>query len=73
MVDGLQTLQRKPSLLLVDDLSSALDIDTESRLWQRVAERLSTTGATCLAVSHRRPVIERADVVISLDRGRKVG
>ncbi|MDQ4075633.1 MAG: ABC transporter ATP-binding protein/permease, partial [Chloroflexota bacterium] len=45
---------RHPELLLCDDLSSALDVETEQLLWQRLLA--GQTQATCLVVSHRRPV-----------------
>jgi ATP-binding cassette, subfamily B, bacterial len=52
---------------VVDDLSSALDVDTEAELWARLA----TGGpATCLVVSHRRAALQRADEVIVLSDGR---
>jgi ATP-binding cassette subfamily B protein len=61
-----RALVRRPSLLVLDDLSSALDVATEQRLW----ERLATAGASMLVVSHRRAALERADHVVVLDRGR---
>ncbi len=54
-------------LLVVDDLSSALDAATEATLWGRLAAR---PGATVLAVSHRRAALRRADRVIVLKDGR---
>ena len=65
-----RALLRRPSLLLVDDLSSALDADTESRLWARITAGIGD-GRGVIAVSHRPPVLERADQVIRLDRGRR--
>ena len=62
-------LLRDADLLVFDDISSALDVETERRLW----EGLFTGGAvTCLVVSHRRAALERADRVIVLDEGRVV-
>ncbi len=58
---------REPELYVFDDLSSALDVDTEAKLWQRI-EQLA--GATCLVVSHRRSVLRRADRIIVLENGR---
>jgi ATP-binding cassette subfamily B protein len=58
---------REPELLVLDDLSSALDVETERQLWERVFEM---EGVTCLAASHRRPALRRADHIIVLKEGR---
>lgn len=60
-------LVREPQLLVVDDLSSALDVETEASLWARV---LARPGTTVLAVSHRRQALRRADEIIVLEDGR---
>jgi len=58
---------RNPELLVFDDLSSALDVDTERILWERLVGR---GNPTCLVVSHRRPALRRADRIIVLKDGR---
>lgn len=58
---------RTPELLIFDDLSSALDIETEQQLWERVFARPETTG---LIVTHRRVALQRADQIILLKNGR---
>ena len=70
-----RALVRSPDLLVVDDLSSALDVETERLLWDRIADaaRAGDGPATLLVVSHRRAALERADQVVVLDRGRVVG
>lgn len=62
---------RDADLLVVDDLSSALDVDTERTLWARL--RTGPHGQrvkTVLAVSHRRAVLRQADRVIVLAGGQ---
>lgn len=70
-----RALVRAPDLLVVDDLSSALDIETEQLLWERIAgaARDGRGPGTLLVVSHRRAALERADQVVVLDRGRVAG
>ncbi|HYZ99374.1 MAG TPA: ABC transporter ATP-binding protein, partial [Acidimicrobiales bacterium] len=64
-----RALVRRPELLVIDDLSSALDVETEARLWERVADG---GFETALLVSHRAQVLDRADRVVVLDAGRVV-
>nr|WP_246351584.1 ABC transporter ATP-binding protein [Deinobacterium chartae] len=58
---------READLLVFDDLSSALDVETERLLWERLFERRE---ATCLVVSHRRAALRRADRIVLLKEGR---
>ena len=58
---------RDSELLVFDDLSSGLDVETEQTLWERLFE---TRQTTCLVVSHRRPALRRADQIIVLKDGR---
>jgi ATP-binding cassette subfamily B protein len=58
---------REPELLIFDDLSSALDVNTEQALWERI---FAQGEATCLVVSHRRAALSRADHIIVLKDGR---
>jgi ATP-binding cassette, subfamily B, bacterial len=64
-----RALVRRPELLVVDDLSSALDADTEAKVWDRVA---AGGFETALLVSHRPHVLDRADRIVVLDGGRLV-
>ncbi len=59
-------LVRGAELLVIDDLSSALDVETERVLWERL---FSSGTVTCLAVSHRRAALRRATHIIVLKEG----
>ena len=63
---------RQPELLVFDDLSSALDVETERTLWERIeAKRTAERDpVTCLIVSHRREALRRADRILVLKDGR---
>ena len=57
-----RALVHRPELIVLDDLSSAVDVETELRLW----ENLAAAGLTVVAVSHRAVAFERADQIIRL-------
>ena len=57
---------RQPELLVFDDLSSALDVETERHLWERIFARQQVTY---LVVSHRRAVLSRADHIVVMKDG----
>ena len=57
---------RAPDLLVIDDVSSALDVHTERMLWRGVFE----LDAAVLVVSHRRSAYRLADHIIVLKDGR---
>lgn len=60
-------LARQAELLVLDDLSSALDIATENTLWKRLFVQRERTY---LVVTHRRAVLRQADHIIVLKNGR---
>ncbi len=59
-------LVRDTELLVFDDLSSALDVETERLLWERI---FAHREYTYLVVSHRKSVLQRADHIIVLKDG----
>jgi ABC-type multidrug transport system fused ATPase/permease subunit len=59
---------RQPELFVFDDLSSALDAETEAELWRRVF----SLDATCLVVSHRPAALQRADCILLMEAGRVI-
>jgi ATP-binding cassette, subfamily B, bacterial len=66
-------LVRRPALLVMDDLSSALDVETEQQLWQNLAiGPAGSAPVTMLVVSHRRAALRRAHQIVLLAGGRVV-
>jgi ATP-binding cassette subfamily B protein len=62
---------RPADLLVFDDLSSALDVETERTLWDRFARQRGEGGRpACLVVSHQRAVLRQADQVVVMKDGR---
>jgi ABC-type multidrug transport system fused ATPase/permease subunit len=63
--------QPLPELLVLDDLSAALDVREERALWDRVFECSSFQRVSaCLVVSNRRPALRRADHILVLVAGK---
>jgi ATP-binding cassette subfamily B protein len=55
-------------LLVLDDVSSALDTKTEGDVWSRLLSQ--RPSVTCLVVSHRPSVLAQADQVLTMEEGR---
>jgi len=66
-VAAARMLLRRADLLVIDDLSSAVDVETEAAIWEGL---FAEPNLTCLVVSHRRAALRRADQVILMDQGR---
>jgi len=59
---GARAMAHRPELLVLDDLTSALDVDTEVEMWRRLAD----SGFTVLAASNRPVALARSDRVLDL-------
>ena len=62
-----RALVSNPMVLLLDDCTSALDAETESRIQDALVKYLP--GRTRVVVSHKAASIRRADQIIVLDEG----
>ncbi|MDT8718339.1 ABC transporter ATP-binding protein [Clostridium sp. 19966] len=58
---------RKADLMVFDDISSALDVATENKLWSRIFEK---SKATCLVVSNKKTALKQADQIIVMKDGK---
>ena len=65
-----RALAGRPSILLLDEPSSAMDSQTEQALIDRLATELA--DRTLLLITHRVPLLRLVDRIILLDQGRIV-
>lgn len=60
-------LMTEADLFIFDDLSSALDVETEQQVWDGLFKE---KDVTCIAVSHRKAALLKADHIIVMKDGR---
>lgn len=63
-----RAVARKPSLLLLDDITASLDASNEERLWESLERKFR--DLTCIVVSHRLSTLHYIDKVLFLEGGR---
>ena len=66
-----RAMYRNPSLLFLDEVTSALDAETEHAVMSSIESFRGTT--TVVIVAHRLSTVQHADQVIYLDNGRILG
>src|SRR5690606_34429036 len=65
-----RALVARPRVLLFDDSFSALDVTTDARLRESLAEATADTGTTVIIVAQRIATIRSADQIVVLDGGK---
>jgi ABC-type multidrug transport system fused ATPase/permease subunit len=58
----------EPPILLLDDPTAAVDAQTEHEILRSLEQAMR--GRTSIVVTHRPSILQRADVIISLEEGR---
>jgi len=65
-----RTLLKNPSVLILDDTTSSLDVETEHKIQQTLDQ--FAANRTTLLIAHRISSVKRADVIFVMDKGRIV-
>ncbi|WP_239614268.1 ABC transporter ATP-binding protein [Cohnella mopanensis] len=65
-----RALLGKPKILILDDATSALDMETENEI--QTAIRQVMVGRTVFMIAHRISTLRRADEIVVLDRGHTI-
>ncbi len=60
-----RALINNPRLLILDDITAALDAENEKQLWQELGENF--TNITCVVISHRLSTLRYIDTIIFID------
>jgi ATP-binding cassette subfamily B protein len=67
-----RALLRQPPILVLDEPTSALDAESQLYVKETLDKLTYTRASTVLIIAHRISTIERADIVVVVDRGRIV-
>ncbi len=62
-----RSLIRQPEILLLDDITAAMDANTENLFWKGLRRDMKNTA--CIVVTHRMATAKKADRIIVIDNG----
>lgn len=65
-----RALVKDPSILILDDTTSAVDMETESKIQQELAKL--TEAKTTFIIAHRISSVRDADLILMMEKGRVV-
>jgi ATP-binding cassette subfamily B protein len=63
-----RTLLINPRVLIMDDSTSSVDVETEHLIRQALAELIK--GRTTFIITHRLPIIKNADIILVMENGK---
>ena len=67
-----RALVRQPRVLCLDEGTSALDSDTESKIKAVLQKEQEERGMTTILIAHRLSTIEHADLIVTLKKGKVI-
>lgn len=59
-----------PEIIILDEASSALDVETEKKVMQNILEKFK--GKTIISIAHRMNTLRNADRILVLDKGELI-
>ena len=70
-----RAIATNPTILVLDDVTSAVDMETEQRIQEALAKRVLNkgekgTGPTTFIVAHRLSAVKNADLILVLEEGK---
>ncbi len=66
-----RTIAADPKIIILDDVTSSLDLDTERKVTRGIYDELK--GATVIIISQKIKTIKESDWIIVMDKGRITG
>ena len=66
-----RTIAIDPKIIILDDVTSSLDLETEKKVTRGIYDEL--TNATVLIISQKIKTIKESDRIIVMDKGRIIG